>query len=93
MQGRTMPSKPAHAASHNGYPVTVNVAAPNLAVKQGICMKSNSYVGQLRQQLAAKHLVDTQPEKLRMFVGGVPLLYLALSALVHCCVALYALTA
>ena len=65
-----MPSKPAHAASHNGYSVTVNVTAPNLPVKQGIRMKSNSYVGQLRQQLAAKHLFDSQPEKLRMFIGG-----------------------
>lgn len=65
-----MPSKPSHAASHSGYPVTVNVTSPGMAVKQGISMNSNNYVGQLRQKLAAKHLFDSQPEHLRMFIGG-----------------------
>lgn len=66
-----MPSKPAHAASHNGRPVTVHVTNPNLAVKQGINMSSNNYVGQLRREVSANHAFDSPPEKLRMFIGGV----------------------
>lgn len=70
-----MPSKPAHAASHTGRPMAVHVTHPNLAVKQSICMSSNSYVGQLRREVSANRAFNSPPEKLRMFIGGKMLMW------------------
>ena len=70
LQGRTMPSKPAHAASHSGMPVTIHVIPSNLAVRPCLSMSSNNYVGQLRQEVAAQPSFDAPPERLRMFIGG-----------------------
>ncbi len=71
MQGRTMPTRAAHAALYVGYPMLVGVTAPNMnQTKFQITMNSNSYVGQVRQQVASKPEFNIQPECLRMFLGG-----------------------
>ena len=71
MQGRTMPTRAAHAASYVGSPLVVGVTAPNIhQAKYQLEMNSNSYVGQLRQQVASKPAFNIPPQRLRMFLGG-----------------------
>ena len=66
-----MPTMCAHAASYMGAPMSVGVTAPNMnQAKFQIDMNSNSYVGQLRQQVASQPAFNTPPECLRMFLGG-----------------------
>ena len=67
-----MPSKAAHAASYCGTPLSVGVTAPNIhQAKYQLDMNQNSYVGQLRQEVAAKPAFNISPARLRMFLGGV----------------------
>ena len=67
-----MPTRGAHAASYVGSPLLVGVTAPNMnnQTKSQIEMNSNSYVGQLRQEIASKPTFDIPPDRLRMFLGG-----------------------
>lgn len=67
-----MPSKAVHAASYRGTPLLVGVTAPNIhQAKYQLDMSNNSYVGQLRQEVAAKPEFNISPARLRMFLGGV----------------------
>lgn len=71
LQGRTMPTRAAHAASFCGAPLVVGVTAPNMhQTKFQVDMNNNSYVGQLRQQIAAKPAFGIPSARLRMFLGG-----------------------
>ena len=68
-----MPTQASHAASYVGSPLRVNVTAPNIhAAKCQLDMNSNSYVGQLRQQIASRPAFNIPPQRLRMFLGGEP---------------------
>lgn len=74
-----MPTRAAHAASFCGSPIVVGVTAPNMhQAKYQVDMNINSYVGQLRQQVASKPVFNLPPARLRMFLGGT---YSALSLL------------
>ena len=72
MQGRTMPTRAAHAASFVGSHLLVGFTAPNMnnQSKSQLEMNTNSYVGQLRQQIASKPSFNIPPDRLRMFLGG-----------------------
>ena len=71
LQGRTMLTRAAHAASFCGSPITVGVTAPNMhQTKYQVDMNINSYIGQLRQQVASKPAFSLPPARLRMFLGG-----------------------
>ena len=73
MQGRTMPTRAAHAASFCGSPIAVGVTAPHMhQAKYQVDMNINSYVGQLRQIVATGPVFKLPPERLRMFLGGTP---------------------
>lgn len=66
-----MPTRAAHAASFCGSAITVGVTAPNMhQTKYQVDMNLNSYVGQLRQQVASKPAFSLPPARLRMFLGG-----------------------
>lgn len=67
-----MPTRAAHAASFCGSAITVGVTAPNMhQTKYQVDMNLNSYVGQLRQQVASKPAFSLPPARLRMFLGGI----------------------
>jgi len=67
-----MPTRAAHAASFVGSQLLVGLTAPNMnsQSKSQLEMNTNSYVGQLRQQIASKPSFNISPDRLRMFLGG-----------------------
>ncbi|KAL3156421.1 hypothetical protein ABBQ38_000732 [Trebouxia sp. C0009 RCD-2024] len=75
LQGRTMPTRAAHAASFCGSPIAVGATAPSMhQAKYQVDMNINSYVGQLRQLVASGPVFRLPPARLRMFLGGKELL-------------------